>query len=111
MRRMLCLGAAVLVGGAAFVCWHKSGPVEVAPPTNDGTGTAAFTSPVLTPQFVAKADRVEADEPIVVERPAEQPFTAFPLFDAVPGIVQANGEALPPRPDQETAPRMPEVAD
>ena len=88
-----------------------NGQVEIEIVLGNDKESAAFTSPVLTPQFVAKVNHVEADEPIVVERPAEQPFTAFPLFDAVPGIVQANGEALPPRPDQETAPRMPEVAD
>ncbi len=111
MRRMLCLGAAVLVGGAACAFWYVSGRVEVEIVLGNAKESAAFTSPVLTPQFVAKTNHVEADEPIVVERPVEQPFTAFPLFDAVPGIVQANGDAQPPRPDQETAPRMPEVAD
>ena len=110
MRRMVWLGtAAVLVGGAAFALWPDNGQHDS--PASDEPAAVMSMSPVMTPQFVERAERVEADEPIVVERPLEPVFTAFPLFDAVPGIVQSNGHAQPPRPDQEAAPRMPEVAD
>ena len=112
MRRMLCLGAVVLVGGAACAFWCVTGRVEIEIEVGSAKETAAFTSPVLTPQFVAATPTpIEADEPIVVERPDAPAFTSLPEFDAAPGVVQSHGEAQPPRAGETTVPRMPEVVD